>query len=174
VMDSYVVESEMKTHSVSGEFMAQDIVHPTIGANWSFGQNLDDLGVFWTKNATPTETEIGKARVRMEATFRKLLTMATSIETTGKLDEITPLMRVAATYFHEDRRWNQIYKKLSECPGCGEGVKEGIIKHACGYIFDVDRALIAGMISPEQHKTMMEVRSGKFDKTKPSKPHNRG
>ena len=158
VQDSYFVESELKVHSVSGEFMAQDIVHPTIGANWSFGQNLDDLGVFWTKNETPTEAEIAKARTRMEATGRKLLAMATSIETSGRLDDITPLMRVFATYFGEDRSWNRIYKKLAECPGCGEAVKAGIIKHHCGFIFDPDRALLAGMITPEQHKTMIEMR----------------
>lgn len=158
VMDSYFIESEMKTHNVSGEFMAQDIVHPTIGANWSFGQNLDDLGVFWTKSNPPKPEEIAKCRTRMEGTFRKLLSMATSIETSGRLDDITPLMRIAASYFGEDRPWNKIYKKLSECPGCGDPVKAGVIKHACGYIFDPDRALLAGMITPEQHKTMLGLR----------------
>jgi hypothetical protein len=156
VIDSYFIESEMKTHSVSGEFMAQDIVHPTIGATWSFGQNLDELGVFWTRNKVPTEAEIGKARTRMEVTFRKLLSMATSIETSGKLDEITPLMRIAATYFGEDRAWNRIYKKMAECPGCGEPVKAGIIKHHCGFVFDPDRALLSTMITPEQYKLIME------------------
>jgi hypothetical protein len=159
-MDSYFVENEMKTHSVSGEFMAQDIVHPTIGANWSFGQNLDELGVFWTRNNPPTEKEISAARTKMEATGRKILAMATSIETSGKLDEITPLMRIFATYFGEDRAWNRIYKKLSSCPGCGEACKEGIIKHHCGYIFDPDRALLAGMLTPEQHKTILGLRGG--------------
>jgi hypothetical protein len=165
VQDSYFVESEMKIHSVSGEFMAQDIIHPTIGANWSFGQNLDDLGVFWTRNETPTDAEIAKVRAKMEVTGRKLLTMATSIETSGKLDDITPLMRVFATYFGEDRSWNKIYKKLADCPGCGDPVKPGIIKHACGYIFDPDRALLAAMITPEQHRTMMELLG---QKTKPA------
>jgi hypothetical protein len=174
VQDSYFVESEMKTHSVSGEFMAQDIVHPTIGANWSFGQNLDDLGVFWTKNNPPHEAEIQRVRQRMEVTGRKLLTMATSIETSGRLDDITPLMRIFATYFGEDRSWNRIYKKLSSCPGCGEPVKEGIIKHSCGYIFDIDRALLAGMINPEQHKTIMEVRRGEHDATTERKGGGKG
>lgn len=170
VMDSYFVESEMKTHSVSGEFMAQDIVHPTIGANWSFGQNLDDLGVFWTKNNPPTEKEIGVARTRMEATFRKLLSMASSIETTGKFEDITPLMRIAAAYFGEDRPWNKIYKKLSDCPGCGDPVKAGIIRHSCGYVFDADRALLASMITPEQHAAMMKARGGPHEKKPEPKP----
>lgn len=154
-VDTFVVEQERKTHIVTGEFMAQDIVHPAIGANWSFGQNLDDFGVFWTKNATPSDAEIRAARGKMEVTFRKLLEMANRIETTGKLDEITPLMRIAASYFNEDRPWNRIYKRLSECPGCGEAAKPGIIKHTCGYVFDWDRALLAGMVTPEQHRAVV-------------------
>lgn len=155
VVDSYFVEMELKTHSVSGEFMAQDILHPTIGKNWSFGQNLDELGCFWTKNEKPTEKEIAIARSKMEDSGRKLMAMATRIETAGKLDDITPLMRIFATYFGEDRQWNRIYKKLADCPGCGETVKPNIIRHSCGFVFDPDRALLAGMISPDQHKVIM-------------------
>lgn len=159
--DSYFVEQEMKTHSVSGEFMAQDLVHPVtahIGAGktwWSMGANLDDLGVFWTRNYPPTEAEMIAARGKMEATYRKLLHMATSIEAAGRIDDITPLMRIAASYFGEDRAWNRIYKKMLECPGCGEPAKAGIIKHPCGYIFDPDRAVLAGMITEEQHGVMI-------------------
>lgn len=168
VGDSYVVENEMKTHYVSGEFMAQDIVHPAIGANWSFGQNLDDLGVFWTKNKIPTPAELQAARGKMEISFRKLLTMATTIETNGNLNDITPLMRIAASYFGEDRQWNRVYRKLAECPGCGEPVKAGIIKHSCGFIFDIDRALLANMITPALHKEITEARAAAEKKSKPT------
>jgi len=158
VLDSYFIESEMKTHSVSGEYMAQDIIHPTIGKTWSFGQNLDDFGVFWTKNAVPSAEELAAARRKMEETFRKLLVMATSIETSGRLEDITPLMRIAASYFGEDRPWNKIYKKLSECPNCGEPAKPGIITHSCGYIFDLDRAMIGGTLDPERYKVLKALR----------------
>lgn len=164
VRDSYFIEQEMKTHSVSGEFMAQDIVHPivaNIGAGktwWSFGANLDEVGVFFTRNNPPTTVELGEARLKMETTYRKLLTMANSIEANGKLDDITPMMRLAAAYFGEDRPWNRIYKRTNECPGCGEPAKPGIIKHPCGYIFDPDRALLSGMITVEVHKQMMAAR----------------
>lgn len=157
VHDSYMIEQEMKTHSVKGEFMAQDIVHPQIGASWSFGQNLDDFGVFWTLDNPPKPEQIAAARLKMEGTYRKLLQMATSIETSGRLDDITPLMRIAASYFGEDRPWNRIYKKVLECPGCGEAAKPGIIRHPCGFIFDPDRALVAGMITKEVHATMMKA-----------------
>lgn len=166
VHDSYFIEQEMKTHSVTGEFMAQDIVHPQIGASWSYGQNLDDLGVFWTRNNPPTQGELNEARQKLEVTYRKLLQTATSIEVSGKLDDITPLMRIAASYFGEDRPWNRIYKKVQECPGCGEPAKPGIIRHPCGFIFDPDRALVAGMITKELHATMMGALKEATKKTK--------
>jgi hypothetical protein len=163
--DTYFIEQEMKTHSVSGEFMAIDIVHPvtaSYGAGktwWSFGANLDELGVFWTRNYPPLESEVMAARVKMENTYRKLLQMAASIEAAGRIDDITPLMRIAASYFGEDRPWNRIYKRTLECPGCGEAAKPGIIRHPCGYIFDPDRALVAGMITEELHGQMVRHRS---------------
>lgn len=163
--DSYFIEQEMKTHAVSGEFMAIDIVHPitaSIGAGktwWSMGANLDDIGVFWTKNNPPSDEDIAKAREKMEKTYRKLLNMAASIEAAGRIDDITPLMRIAASYFQEDRPWNKIYRKLSECPGCMEPVKAGAIKHSCGYIFDLDRALLAGMLSQEEHDRLLKLRT---------------
>jgi len=178
VGDSYVVENEMKTHYVTGEFMAQDIIHPTIGANWSFGQNLDEYGVFWTKNVkmivesegkkkpVPQKEDLVAARGKMEITFRKLLAMATTIETNGNLNDITPLMRIAATYYGEDRPWNRVYRKLAECPGCGEPVKAGIIKHACGFIFDIDRALLANMITPALYKEITDAREAAEKKKK--------
>ena len=162
VRDSFFVEQEMKTHSVSGEFMATDIVHPTTAGGktwWSFGANLDDLGVFWTRNHPPLDAELAAARTKMEVTYRKLLGMAASIEAAGRIDDITPLMRFAASYFGEDRPWNKIYRKTTECPGCGEPAKPGIIRHPCGYIFDPDRALLAGMITEELHKQMIRHRT---------------
>jgi hypothetical protein len=163
--DTFFVEQEMKTHSVSGEFMAIDIVHPVTagyGAGktwWSFGANLDEIGVFWTRNHPPQDPEVAVARGKMENSYRKLLQMATSIEAAGRIDDITPLMRIAASYFGEDRPWNRIYKKTLECPGCGEAAKPNIIRHPCGYIFDPDRALLAGMITEELHGQMVRARN---------------
>lgn len=159
--DSYFIEQEMKTHAVSGEFMAQDICCPiTAGGKswWSFGADLTALGVFWSKSNPPTDAELAAARLKMETTYRKQLSQAASIEAAGRIDDITPLMRIAASYFGEDRSWNKIYKKTSECPGCGEAAKVGIIRHPCGYVFDPDRALLAGMISEELHAQMLKTR----------------
>ena len=165
----------MKTHSVSGEFMAQDICNPiTAGGKtwWSFGADLTALGVFWTRNNPPSDSELAAARQKMEVSYRKQLGMAASIEAAGRIDDITPLMRIAASYFGEDRSWNKIYKKTAECPGCGEPAKMGIIRHPCGYVFDPDRALLAGMISEELHAQMVKTRNiaaGRDTKTKSPK-----
>lgn len=123
-----------KTDDVSGEYVAQDICRPFLGGDWSEGQNLDDYGVFWTKNEHPTDAEVGAAREKMERTMRKLLDIATGFETTNQLTFITPDMRLAASYFGEDRPWNKIYKKVSECPVCGQPAKPGIVIHTCGAI----------------------------------------
>lgn len=159
--------------------MAQDIVHPTtahFGAGkswWSIGANLDDIGVFFTRNNPPTEQELAAARQKMEGTYRKLLQMATSIEAAGRIDDITPLMRIAASYFGEDRAWNRIYRKTMECPGCGEPTKAGIIRHPCGYIFDPDRALMAGMITKEVHEQMVQYRKAETVGFKPEEKPKR-
>lgn len=134
VSDTYMIENEIKTHTVSGEFMAQDIIHPMLGKNWSLGQNLDELGVFWTKNNPPTDDELSTARTKLDKTFRALLAEATQLEATGQLQFVTPLMRHAAEHYGEDRPWNKIYRKTAECPGCGGPVKPGVIMHTCGAV----------------------------------------
>ena len=145
-----VAEDCMKLWHDEGKFVAQDIVHPQIGNDWSYGQNLDDYGVFWTMNKVPTDAEIAAARVKMESYFRMLLAEATKMETNGDLEKITPHMRLAATYFGEDRPWNKIFKKTAECSFCGLPMKEGIVIHGCGAVYDWPKAIAAGMRTKEQ------------------------
>lgn len=145
VIDTYMIENEIKTHSVTGEFMCEDIVHPLIGKNWSVGQNLDDLGVFWTKNKIPSHDELQAAQKRLELTFREQLAEATGLEAIGDLRSITPLMRHAADYFEEDRPWNKIYRKTAECPGCSQPTKPGTAVHTCGAVLDWHKAIALGM-----------------------------
>ena len=132
-----------KSDDVKGEAFAEDLMRPymagTPASIWSVGQNWEDFGAFWTRNEVPTEEEIAAARAKLEKTYRSALAEATKLETIGRLGDITPLMRHAATYFEEDRSWNRQFKKKVECPGCGEPAKAGIIQHSCGYIFDRER-----------------------------------
>ena len=142
----------MVTWDDEGEFVAKDIVNPNIGGDWSFGQNLENLGVFWTRNETPTDLEISTARTKLENTYRKCLADATTLETTGKLQFITPLMRLAADYFGEDRPWNKIYKKMGECAICGGPAKENTVMHSCGAVMPGmwPQAIAAGLKTREQ------------------------
>lgn len=150
VTDTYMVENQMLTHAVTGEFMCRDIVHPFLAAgdgleSWSIGQNLDDLGIFWTRNNPPTNDELAEARAKLEKSFRLLLAEANVIEAQGRLLDITPLMRHAADYFHEDRSWNKIYRKTAECPACGAPTKEGTAVHTCGAVLDWTMAIKFGL-----------------------------
>jgi hypothetical protein len=148
VMSSYIdaATGAMKTDDVEGKYVAQDIVNPNNGGDWSEGVNLSERGVFWTFNETPTEKELSDARAKLEVYLRKMLASATELETKGQLDRITPNMRLAATYFQEDRSWNKIFRKIGECPVCGDPMRENTVKHSCGYVPDPERAYKLGAI----------------------------
>jgi hypothetical protein len=137
------LDGRIKTDGIQGEKFAEDLLRPLMAGTresiWSSGNNWDEFGVFWTVNEVPTDEEIAKARQKLEKMYQTALAEATDMESKGQTG-FTPLMRHAATYFDQDRPWNRTFKKRTECPGCGEPVKEGIILHpACGYIFDRER-----------------------------------
>lgn len=151
VTETYMQENMIKTHSVTGKFMCIDIVHPFIAhsingkeAGWSIGQNLDDFGVFWTTNKIPTAVELEEAVKKLERTFRAALAEATTLEATGRLQEVTPLMRHAADYFGQSREWNKLYVRNLECPVCGGAMKEGIAVHSCGAVLNWPKAIFHG------------------------------
>lgn len=145
VVDTYMIENEMKTHSMRGEDLCIDIVHPAIGKLWSVGQNLDEFGVFWSRNNPPSQEELRTARTKLEKTFRGALAEATTLEAIGKLEDITPIMRFAADYFEENRPWNKIYKKTAECPACLGPTKDGAAIHTCGAVLDWAKAIRFGL-----------------------------
>src|SRR5262249_13162028 len=51
-----------KSKDVAGKWVAEDLMRPfmagTSNSIWSFGQNWEDFGAFWTLNETPTDEEI--------------------------------------------------------------------------------------------------------------------
>lgn len=160
VSTSYIdhTSGAMRTDDVEGKHVARDIVNPYLGGDWSEGQNLEDKGVFWTLNDPPTEEELTTARTKMETYGRKVLAVATELETKGQLGSITPTMRLFATYFGEDRPWNRIYKKLGDCPICSEPMKAGTVKHTCGYVVDPEGAYKAGVISETERDDLLARR----------------
>jgi hypothetical protein len=142
--------NSMKTDDTEAKYVAQDIVRPFLGGDWSVGQNMEDFGVFWTYNEHPTDQEIEKARLKMEKMFRVQLGYASQLENKNQLQFISPAMRHADNYFKENHVWNRTHKRMDDCPGCGTPIKPGIIKHNCGYVFDVPLAVKTGMITREQ------------------------
>src|SRR5271155_3389150 len=166
VMSSYIdaASGAMKTDDVEGKYIAKDILHPNNGGDWSEGVNLDERGCFMTFNEVPTEKELADARAKLEVYGRSQLAIATGLETRGELDKITPNMRLFATYFGEDRSWNKIYRKIGECPSCGESAKENIIRHSCGYIFDPQRAYEADFIDKVKRDELIARRAGSKSK----------
>lgn len=155
VMSSYfdAASQSMKTDIMKGEDYAQDIIHPLVlTSDWSIGSNLEDYGAFWSRNERPTPAEIAKARGKLELTFRRELNQATMLETTDQLEQITPMMRLAASYFKEDRRWNKIYQKMEVCYACGGDVRAGVIIHSCGAVMPGRwrDAVMAGLKTKEQ------------------------
>jgi hypothetical protein len=150
----------MKTDDIEGKYIAKDLLNPYLGddSKLSEGSNLLEQGCFWTFNETPTEDELAEARGRLEKFLRKLLDIATRLETEGNLNTITPYMRLAATYFGEDRTWNKIYRKIGECPVCGEPMKDGIAKHGCGYVPDPLNAYKIGVISLKERNDLLTRR----------------
>lgn len=140
----------MKLWHDEGKFVAQDIVHPAIGNDWSFGQNLDDYGVFWTMNKVPTDAELIAAREKMENYFRMLLNEATKMETNDTLDKITPHMRIADTYFNpkSPARWNSMHLRPEACVFCGGPTKTGVIIHSCGNVLNYRLAVERGARFP--------------------------
>ncbi len=161
VRSSYLdaASGAMKTDDVEGKYVAQDLVNPNNGGDWSEGVNLSDRGVFWTFNEVPTEEELSAARAKLEVYLRKMLAAATELETKGQLASITPNMRLAATYFQEDRSWNKIFRKIGECPVCGDPMRENTVKHTCGYVPDPDRAYKLGAIDQATRDDLLARRA---------------
>lgn len=151
----------MKTDDIEGKYIAKDLINPYLGDDsvLSQGANLSEQGVFWTFNEIPTKEELATARTKLETFLRKQLDIATRLETEGNLNTITPYMRLAATYFGEDRTWNKIYRKIGECPMCQEPMKENTIKHTCGYIPDPDKAYQLGAIDTATRDDLLARRT---------------
>jgi hypothetical protein len=126
---------------LDGRRMAMDIVNPdnlsldqdaVITGSFSVGQNMGNLGVFWSLNEEPTEAELAAATRRMEKHYRSLLTDARSIETSNPQAlpaVLTPTLHAAADYFHETFNWHKKEVHLENCPRCGTPARVGAPFH---------------------------------------------
>jgi hypothetical protein len=151
---------------LDGRRMAMDIVNPdnlsldqdaVITGSFSVGQNMGNLGVFWSLNEEPTEAELAAATRRMEKHYRSLLTDARSIETSNPQAlpaVLTPTLHAAADYFHETFNWHKRETHKENCSRCGMPANVGAPFHALEggglCVGDWDAAIKAGVRSRAQ------------------------
>jgi hypothetical protein len=126
---------------LDGRRLAMDIIHPdnfslnqdaVITQSDSVGQNLGQLGVFWSLNEVPTEKELADATRRMETKYRSLLVEARTCETSNAAmlpAVLTPAHFSAADYFHETFTWHKKEVHMENCPRCGSPANVGAPFH---------------------------------------------
>lgn len=169
VNEKYIISESGKTANQgrAGELVANDLVNPanTSGDMWReindenitwIDGGTDDAtrrGLFWTRNETPTEEELHKAKERMQRHYKGLLSRAETLSRQNKIDEISWEMHLAADHFRIRSTWHTVAELPEECPNCGEGIKPGVAFHtlANGALCVVDwrRAVAAGVVRKE-------------------------
>ena len=167
---------EVRYRGINGERFAMDLINPTnIGIDmwaeisdpersWLDSDGTDDMsrrGLFWTLNDPPTETELARAKQRLEIHYQRMLRQADEYER----DPATRKMvgyehHLAADYFSYDAPWHTIASVKESCRECGEPLpKPGVAFHrnSIGFVCVLDwkRAVEAGA------KTMAEVPESK-------------
>lgn len=149
-----------------GEFLAQDALNPedltgswrtvrtlTAGSSINEGTNLYHWGLFWTKNETPSDEEVGAAVGRLEANYNRLIDEAKLLWASGEKArlEIGNTHRRAAQHFGLEFEWNVLYRSLQECPGCGSRIsKAAVVCPKCPAVFNWEQALALGLRTVEQ------------------------
>lgn len=103
----------------------------------------------------PTPKELRDANKAFELYDVELIREADKFHDDGPGDKgqnnISARHREALRRRKQTRPWDQPIESLVSCPGCGDHVRPGIIMHrACGYVFDMKKAVAAGMITPTQ------------------------
>lgn len=151
---------------IDGRRMAMDIIHPdnfslnqdaVITASDSVGQNLGQLGVFFSLSEPPTDQELADATRRLEKKYRSLLTEARTVETSNAAalpSILTPAHFAAADYFHETFTWHKKEVHMENCPRCGSPANVGAPFHPMDggglCVGDWEAAIKAGVRSRAQ------------------------
>ncbi len=118
--------------------------NPGVDQNWrdnsglQLDQNLNDFGVFWSKNSPPSEQELKAARLRLERTLREALDFIDKEEAQNPehfRDRVNRIHHAAAVYYNEPKAWHRdtarkesAPKAIKSCPYCGEDINISAIK----------------------------------------------
>ena len=113
-------------------------LNPGRDQNWSnpdafnVGGNLNDFGVFWSKENPPLPVELAAAKRRMERTYQAELKEMAKIEAknpANAAERANDISHAAANYFGESTSWHRSDLKPKvetgkvECGVCGEGIQ---------------------------------------------------
>ena len=127
---------EVRYRGINGERFAMDLINPTnLGIDmwaeisdpersWLDNGGSDDMsrrGLFWTLNDPPTETELARAKQRLETHYQSMLRHADELERDpSRRKEIGYEHHLAADYFSYDAPWHKIASVKEICENCGE------------------------------------------------------
>lgn len=118
----------------------------------------------WVKRGkcgkTPTKGELEKANAALAAWDFRLIAEADGHWDEGApnkqagtgTDNIGPKHREALRRRNQTRPWDQPLQTMIDCPGCGTKVPPTIVRHTCGAVFDWERAIQLGLVTPEQYE----------------------
>lgn len=137
-----------------GYAVALDIIG--LGHSKSPANSLIPWGVFISRSATPTKTELAKANKVLDEKASQLVEEADGYHNQGPQQyvNITIDHRWALRRTNQKRAWEQPFAKMDVCPACQESIKPGVVKHTCGAILDITKAVDLGLITPEQAASM--------------------
>lgn len=141
-------DEERKVIGVVNDIIGTDSTSPADG---EFTTNLEWLGVFATRNETPTEKELAGARERlkhhMELIYAKGADKVQQGESIPMLDR--PVYNEAAEFLGRNTFWGNTEHAKGNCPECGENIIAGakFCKHCRQPIDPTSVALRAKQIS---------------------------
>jgi hypothetical protein len=124
----------------------------------AFGVNLNQQGMFWSKNSTPTKEELAAAHKRVERYYAQLIERARTLEIANPKELellINQDYHLAAEHFGLETGWHRKLVQKIECPNCGEMLKRaGLAYHvnAAGLICVIDEARAAAAL-PQRNAT---------------------
>ena len=131
----------------SAERIAQDICNP---ANPTLNQGIEDYGkldpffavqdgtnlarhgVFWSRNETPTETELVNVEKKRDNFYRFLIGEADTFYAADPRTAITKITtdhRMALDYFGEERPWHKKFIAQYACPNCAMMIPQTAAYH---------------------------------------------
>ena len=111
-------------------------------------QDLQDHGVFVCNGARPAAEELSTARERRDAFYHRLIGEGDTMWARGhSFREISDLHRRAAISLGVEREWAYVPMRMSDCPACGEKVKQGVaVCRHCAAILDAEKAAKHGLV----------------------------